>query len=114
VSQSFRIYQLNDAPLKFPGIQLDSAARTRVGLYSIALMQERLDRFQNLNDQPALPYSPRGPIYVPIFGAGRSKKSLKGAFGFSAKDVKAMRDRGLVVVDERVHLLVRYAPSSSA
>lgn len=97
MSDSLRIIA-SGPPARFPNVKLDAAARTRIGLFSIAIMQERLDRCQNLRDLPALPYSTRGPVYMPVFGKGRTQKSLKGAFGFTSGDIRKMRNRGNALI----------------
>lgn len=51
------------------GLFTDQQWRT-IGEGGIQAVQERLDKALDVNDQPAAPYSERGPIYVPNFGVG--------------------------------------------
>ena len=43
---------------------------------------------------PMMPYSKRGPIYVPITGRGRTKTSLGGRQVLTAADLRAARKLG--------------------
>lgn len=96
-----------------PGeIKLTSAQRHAIGGYGIELMRQRISRHMGLEDGPLPPYSPHGPVYVPVFGRGtfskiidgepitlrRTKKNLGGRFGLMGKDVKAMFQRGTAAV----------------
>lgn len=100
-----------------------------VGAVAIEEMATRVDRFQNVLDAPAKPYSPNGPIYVAISGVGtitrlpkrvsglklkdlpagikgsltvkRTKTTLGGREVFTAKDIATLKRRGVVVIDAR-------------
>lgn len=84
-----------------------------IGGAAIDTLQERLSNHKNVNDAPAKPYSPKGPIYVPISGRGtmtkklpggatsvvpRNKTNLGGRQVFTQKDLKKMKLSGVVIV----------------
>lgn len=76
-----------------------------IGGAAIHELQERLDANKNVYDAPAKPYSPKGPIYVPISGRGMTKSGLKrnksnlgGREIFTTKDMKKMKVAGVLVV----------------
>lgn len=90
------------AQVRIPGpVELTNAQRHAIGGYAIETMRQRLGRFEGLTDTMMRPYSARGPVYAPVFGAGRSKASLGGVFGLSSKDVKAMYLKGTADVKLR-------------
>lgn len=82
-------------------VGLNASTITAIGGFGIQTVRQRVSRHINADDAPALPYSPKGPIYVPIFGVGeiqrgkrqgqrRIKTNLGGRFGFNKRDLKRM------------------------
>jgi hypothetical protein len=56
-----------------------------------AIVEERrrvVERHEGIDNTPMRPYSPKGPIYVPLTGKGRTKTSLGG------REIITPKDRG--------------------
>jgi len=91
-----------------PAPSFDKADMIHLGGVAVAAIKDRVARGINLAGQPAKPYSPFGPIYVPISGVGtfvpkgkeaavkRTKSALAGREVFTAKDVAKLRKAGLL------------------
>ncbi len=57
---------------------------------------------------PMLPYSPRGPIYVPLTGKGRTKTDLKGRQVLTVADLRAAKKMGNDAVKTRSRKSVKF------
>ncbi len=55
---------------------LDLKQMVELGGHAINSMRQRANSARNVYDNPAKPYSPRGPIYVPISGRGTITRGL--------------------------------------
>jgi len=87
---------------------------TAIGGFAIEAIHKRVDACQNLQDQQAKPYSPRGPIYVPVTGGSyhpkgtlpgykvkRTKTALGGREIFTPANIRRLKNSaGIVVVDK--------------
>jgi hypothetical protein len=108
--------------LKTP--RLSSTDMRQVGALAVLELRKRIARHINTNDAPMKPYSPRGPIYVPIFGVGkitrfnkelgateevrRTKSSLGGVQGLSHADIRKMKARGIHIVSTPKRIARKY------
>lgn len=90
----------------------------QLGGAMVQSMQDRLDKSLDQNDAPMPGYSPKGPIYLPVFGVGtfapktaagkaaagasgvlkRTKTNLGGAFGLTKRDIRRMAASGVLIV----------------
>jgi len=77
---------------------INARTLTQVGGYAVQVIRDRVAEALNANDAPARAYSSRGPIYIPVYGVGRtkagktrSKTNLGGVFGFSKRDIKVSK-----------------------
>lgn len=74
VANSFKVIVSTGVFLKVPTLTREQL--TAIGGAGIHSIRERVAASRNVRDQPAKPYSPRGPIYVPIAGRGTITRKL--------------------------------------
>ena len=79
-----------------------------IGGAAIHSLRERVAANRNVKDAPAKPYSPRGPIYVPISGRGqlkrggqlvkRNKSTLGGREILTSADLRKLKLKGAIIL----------------
>lgn len=75
--------------------KLSAQEMTLIGAHAIMVMRARIGQGLNLAGQSAKPYSPYGPIYVPMSGVkGQTKTSLKGREVITRQLRKAAKTAG--------------------
>jgi hypothetical protein len=85
--------------VRVPRFGLNAAQRKQVGGLAIARIYKRVtEQHTGSGGNSMPPYSPRGPIYVPVTGRGRTKSSFHGREVFTARDLRKMRDRGVLII----------------
>lgn len=91
-----------------PAPALTEQDRTLIGGQAIGLMFHRVrDKHTGSDDAPMKPYSPKGPVYIPVTGRGRTKTSLKGREVLSSRDIRKMKGAGATV--QRTRKSVKFA-----
>jgi hypothetical protein len=100
MSDTLRIRQTGRLSISAPG--LTPSQQTKIGGEAIGRIYDRVTRLHiGLNGSPLAPYSPRGPIYVPATGKGRTKSSLGGRTVLTHGDIRKMRERGVRIAGMR-------------
>jgi hypothetical protein len=60
---------------RFPESFFDEAQRARIGAAGIQALQSRFDNSRDVTDGPATPYSPHGPVYLPLTHSAQWRRS---------------------------------------
>lgn len=73
---------------------LTPAQLRTLGGVAIHAMRNRIAAHKDTSDGPLKVYSPKGPVYIPVAGKGRSISSMGGRNALTSKDVSVIRREG--------------------